>query len=215
MPSSSSVSLNSLSGTSAKPLQDLPYLLFYITHLFLLLSCTIIYGIPSLFRKSSHEISITSTGEEQPLNQSSSSRHQIEISFLFGLLFLLLISSFLSISWVYVTATMANKIVMFSLISMILVNVIGGISLFIYGKLVIGLILFLIAIFSLLFFLYVRTRIEFISANLKVACHALMAMPYIIGWSFFMLLVQVQSCDLLTFHSFLSSSRSSGVWYGP
>ena len=183
-----------------KPLQDLPYLILYITHLFLLLSCTIVYGIPSLFRKSFHEIFITSTGEEQPLNHSS--RHQIEISFIFGLLFLILISSFLSIGWVYITATMANKIVMFSLISMILVNVIGGISLFIYGKLLIGLVLFLFAIFSLLFFLFVRTRIEFISANLKVACHALMAMPYIMGWSFFMLLVQVESCHLSLFHLF-------------
>jgi hypothetical protein len=187
----SSFPSKSLPESSWKPLQDLPFVILYISHLFVILSLTIVYGIPSLLRKSPEEIHVTSTGEEKHLDDSSN--HNTEISFLFGVIFLIFISSILSMAWVYITSTMATKIVMFSLTSVILVNVIGGIGLFAFGKLFGGFILLMIALFSFLFFLYVRSRIEFVAANLKVACKALMSMPYIMGWSFLMLFVQVLS----------------------
>jgi hypothetical protein len=183
--------------SSWKPLQDLPFVILYISHLFVILSLTIVYGIPSLLRKSPEEIHVTSTGEEKQLDNSS--KHSTEISFIFGVIFLIFVSSILSMAWVYITSTMATKIVMFSLTSVILVNVIGGVGLFAFGKLFGGFTLLMIALFSFLFFLYVRSRIEFVAANLKVACKALMAMPYILGWSFFVLFIQVHSHSPFSF----------------
>jgi hypothetical protein len=198
--------------SSWKPLQDLPFVILYISHLFVILSLTIVYGIPSLLRKSPQEIHVTLTGEEKQLDKSSN--HNTEISFIFGVIFLISVSSILSMAWVYVTSTMATKIVMFSLTSVILVNVIGGVGLFAFGKLFGGFTLLMIALFSFLFFLYVRSRIEFVAANLKVACKALMAMPYILGWSFFVLFIQVHShSPIFSFEPFLFS-RSSGVSSG-
>lgn len=131
-------------------------------------------------------IHINSFGE-----QSSENTKYLLNKFLFGLFFIIISSSILSILWVYITSTMATKIVIFSLGTVIIVNVFGGVGLFAFGKIFGGLILLMIALFSFLFFLYVRSRIEFVAANLKVACKAVMAMPSIFTWSLLVLFIQV------------------------
>ena len=83
---------------------------------------------------------------------------------------------------------------MFSLVAVILVNVFGGIALFAFDQVIPAFLLLLFAAVSLLFFLYVRDRLEFVAANLQVACQSVLTMPSVVLWALAVLLLQVCVC---------------------
>jgi hypothetical protein len=172
-----------------KPLKDLPFAIAFVSHVLCILALAMSYGLQTLLKHSNHSSSYIS------VNPSSGS---------------------LSILWVYLTSTMATKIVEFSLTTVILFNVSGGIIFFISGNSLSGLVLLLVAVASLLFFLYVRSRIEFISANLQIACQAIWSMSSLITWSLVILFIQVRENDETSLQNDVNGlSRRCGVLFGP
>jgi hypothetical protein len=173
-----------------KPLKDLPFTILFLSHLLCIVALSLSYGLHSIFRKSDQYIKIDTSGDSH-----SSTLPDHTNKFILGFILITIFSSSLSLLWVYLTSTMATQIVEFSLGTVVLVNVIGGIFLFVSGNSFSGLILLLVALSSLLFFLYVRSRVEFISANLMIACRAIWSMSSIIIWSIVVLVIQVRYLD--------------------
>jgi hypothetical protein len=108
-----------------------------------------------------------------------------------GIFCVLIISGVLSTIWVQVIATFAVHIVLVSLGAIVVVNVAGGVYLWSSGDILSGLLLFITAISSLIFFIYIRPRIAFAITNLKVATKALLAIPTIAIYVFMSLCQQV------------------------
>jgi Na+/phosphate symporter len=200
-----------------KPLKDLPFAIVFVCHVLCIFALAMLYGLQTLLKHSNHSSSYIS------VNPSSGSltepkdpyKYQIE-KYLVGFILTTILSSSLSILWVYLTSTMATKIVEFSLTTVILFNVSGGIIFFISGNSLSGLVLLLVALASLLFFLYVRSRIEFISANLQIACQAIWSMSSLITWSLVILFIQVRENDETSLQNDVNGlSRRCGVLFGP
>lgn len=83
-------------------------------------------------------------------------------------------------------------IVLVSLGAIVVVNVAGGVYLWSSGDILSGLLLYITAISSLIFFIYIRPRIAFAITNLKVATKALLAIPTIAIYVFMSLCQQVR-----------------------
>mmetsp|Transcript_13092 Transcript_13092/g.12687 ORF Transcript_13092/g.12687 Transcript_13092/m.12687 type:complete len:707 (+) Transcript_13092:119-2239(+) len=94
-----------------------------------------------------------------------------------GIFIILLTGASLSVGWIYLLSRMANKLINITFGVILSVTIISGFSMLIAGLILYGIILLMSAFVSVIFFSYVRTRLIFAGANLKVACEAIKLMP--------------------------------------
>jgi hypothetical protein len=168
--------------------KDTPWTILFICQLLTTLAFAFSFGLKALSSTPPDEVAIEEDG-----SKDKESFDKLSLQLISGLFLVVGMGCLLSIAWVQVTATMASKIVMFSLVAVILVNVFSGIALFAFDQIIPALLLLIFAAVSLLFFLYVKDRVEFVAANLKVACKAVLAMPAVILWALVVLLLQVSN----------------------
>lgn len=196
--SASSFSINDIARYN-----DTPWTILFICQLLTTFAFAFSFGLKALGTTPPDDIEIEENG-----SKDKESYESLSLQLITGLFLIVGMGCLLSVAWVHVTATMASKIVIFSLIAVTLVNVFSGIALFAFNQTVPALLLLLFAAMSLLFFLYVRDRVEFVAANLKVACKAVLSMPAVILWALVVLLLQVTN-DYL--HSTSNCSLILGV----
>lgn len=166
--------------------KDTPYTLLFICQLLAILAFTFSFGLEALSSTPPDKIEIEEDGDKNKEKFDNLSIHLVG-----GLFLIVGIGCLLSIAWVQMTAIMASKIVIFSLGAVVVVNIFSGVALFAFDQVVGACSLLLFAALSVAFFLYVRDRLEFVAANLKVACRAVLAMPAVIVWALVVLIIQV------------------------
>lgn len=94
-----------------------------------------------------------------------------------GIFIILVTGASLSVGWIYLLSRMANKLINITFGVLLSVTIISGFSMLIAGLFLYGIILLISAFISVMFFSYLRTRLIFAGANLKVACEAIKLMP--------------------------------------
>mmetsp|Transcript_21590 Transcript_21590/g.31408 ORF Transcript_21590/g.31408 Transcript_21590/m.31408 type:complete len:619 (+) Transcript_21590:166-2022(+) len=183
----------SRSFTFASVLQykDIAFSILFLCQLITIIGLAFSFGITALVSDNPDVVKIDEDGNKKSTDHDSDSG-----KIMGGIFLVVVMGGLFSIAWVHITATMASKIVILSLSSVILVNVFGGVGLFAMGSILGGLALLLFALFSFVFFLYVRSRIDFVAANLKVGCKAVLSMPSIILYAIVVLGVQILWCVL-------------------
>ena len=142
---------------------DLAWAGVFLSHLIIMIALAFSYGVTAL----------NSPGVKDIIVKSSSFRtytHSDEDSKFIGGIFLLVsLAALFSVAWVYAVAKFAASLIFFSIISSIVLSVTSGLILLATGYLALGIVVVLFAIFGLMFFISIRSRIAFASVTLSVA----------------------------------------------
>jgi hypothetical protein len=166
--------------------KDAIFLLLFGMSVLIVCAIALTYGTVSLVNPGADYWIIGSDGSEI----EEKAKEDIVSKIMLGLMFVLSLSTVISLAWVYLLSYIAIFMVNAIIISLVVISVVGAVVVLSLGYPSFGFLLLAMGLLTLLISLYFQSRIEFASINLDIACKAVVAMPSTIGYSLLMLLFQ-------------------------
>lgn len=166
--------------------KDAMFLILFLFSLLIVGAIALTYGSVSLANSGAEYWIVGTDGEET----EDRAKEDIVSKIMLGLLFILSLSTVVSLAWVYLLSYIAIFMVNAIIISLVVISVVGSIVVLSLGYPSFGFLLLAVALATLLVSLFFQSRIEFASVNLDIACKAVVSMPSTIGYSLLMLLFQ-------------------------
>lgn len=166
--------------------KDALFLALFGLSLLIVGAIALTYGTVSLVHPGADYWIINKDGMEM----SDKANDDIVSKLMLGVLFILSLSTVLSLAWIYLLSYIAVFMVNAIIISLVVISVLGAVAVLSLGYPSFGFLLLIMALATLLVSLFFQSRIDFASVNLDIACKAIVAMPSTIGYSLLMLLLQ-------------------------
>jgi hypothetical protein len=119
-------------------------------------------------------------------------------NFVGGIFLVLFLCGALSLCWVYLLTNLSHKIVPFTF-GLIFCVASASIPVFLaYGNMFAAISIFLVVLIISYMFIYLRPRMEFAAATLKIACGGIRSYPYTLFYAAVTVFVQIWFCILWT-----------------
>jgi hypothetical protein len=166
--------------------KDAIFLILFGFSLLIVCAIALTYGSVSLSNPGADYWIIGTDG----VSTEDKAKEDIISKLMLGVLFILSLSTVVSLAWVYLLSYIAIFMVNAIIISLVVISVVGAITVLSLGYPSFGFLLLALALVTLLVSLFFQSRIEFASVNLDIACKAVVSMPSTIGYSLLMLLFQ-------------------------
>lgn len=166
--------------------KDAIFLILFGFSLLIVCAIALTYGSVSLSNPGADYWIIGTDG----VSTEDKAKEDVISKIMLGVLFILSLSTVVSLAWVYLLSYIAIFMVNAIIISLVVISVVGAITVLSLGYPSFGFLLLAMALATLLVSLFFQSRIEFASVNLDIACKAVVSMPSTIGYSLLMLLFQ-------------------------
>lgn len=167
--------------------KDILFLFLFGVNILVISSIAFSYGIMALDNDGPETVVVKTNGY-----QSSDTTHDYDgLKIIGGTILILSCAGLMSTCWILFLSKFASYIISSVFICIILATLLCSIGLIAAGFLTVGITLLISGVIVMIGSVFMRPRIDFAAANLRVACESVTHMPSTIMYALFVLIAQI------------------------
>lgn len=184
-------------------LKDVTFSILFVANSIFIFVLAMTYGIDALSDPQPDKKTIDSAGHE---SFDESTHRDDAIVWLGGICVITVMSSLLSISFVYLVAALSASSISCTLYTVLAFSGACAVFLLVVGNIVGGILAVILLLMAFVFYFFVKDRLAFAAINMKTAGVAITAMPATLMYAYVVMLGAVRFANLLYFCAFSFSS---------